>query len=132
MTSNVSERLVDQRLRNRIMEVLEILEMGDAGVKVFGAAEYFNYFYDFIPHRDDGQHHDNVAINPNEQSALVIVSRLMDDACDATSGEIEDANLIASGWPERIRPAAETALSLMRVRGRFSDEEEEATPTKQE
>lgn len=33
--------------------------------------------------------------------------------------------LIATGWPKRIQPVAREALNLMRVRGRFSEENEE-------
>jgi len=50
-------------------------------------------------------------------------------ACDATHPLISDEDFIASGWPERIKPAAEKALLLLLARGRFSEESEETSPS---
>ena len=50
MTETVSDRIIDQRLRNRIMEVIEIIAMGEEGVLAVGFDEYFEKFYDFVPY----------------------------------------------------------------------------------
>ncbi len=129
MTTPVSSRIMHQRLRNRIMEALEVLAMGNAGVRDVGAIEFFEVFYDFRPHRDHGPSFPNSAIDETELKALEVVSLLLDDACDATPKCLGEAELIESGWPSRIRPVAESVLSMMEARGRFSEEVEEIEPT---
>jgi hypothetical protein len=54
MDNEISDRLLDQRCRNRIIEVIETLAAGDEGVRGVGAKEYFEQFYDWLPHRDHG------------------------------------------------------------------------------
>jgi glycine cleavage system aminomethyltransferase T len=71
----------------------------------------------------------NSAITPDEEALLFEVSGILDDACDATPGNMTADELIATGWPKRIQPVAYKALNLMRVRGRFSEENEEDAPS---
>ncbi|MBJ2153780.1 hypothetical protein [Paracoccus sp. IB05] len=135
MTSNPSPRIVDQRVRNRIMEVLEILAGGDESVREVGVGNFFEWFYDWLPHRDDDRQNSwapNSAISDDELVAISAVRALLDDACDDTASDITDEELIASGWPSRLEPAALSALLLMQKRGRFSEEAEQQQPGKQE
>ena len=129
MEEQLSDRLIDQRIRNRIMEALETLADGDEGVRRDWPAEYFESFYDWVPHRGDGGMRSNSAISPDEEALLRQVSGILDDACDATPGNMTADELIATGWPKRIQPIACKALNLMRVRGRFSEENEEEAPS---
>lgn len=124
-----SPRLIDQRLRNRIMEVLEVVAAGSAGVQRVGAAEFFELFYDLLPYGERGKNRSNTAISNAEWMAIGTVRSLMDDACDSTSARIRDADLNLSGWPDRIQPAAKAALKLMCERGRCSEDVEDAVPT---
>jgi hypothetical protein len=132
MENRPSERIIDQRIRNRIMEAVHTLALGDAGVREVWPAEYFESFYDWIPHRGDGVMPPNSAITPVEQACLVELSRILDDACDATPRNMDADELIATGWPKRIQPVAQRALSLMLKRGRFSEEHEEDEPSSKE
>ena len=129
MKEQTSERLVDQRIRNRIMEAVETLADGDEGVRCVWPTEYFENFYDCIHHRRDGEMRPNSAINPDEAALLREVSGMLDDACDATPRNMTPHELIATGWPKRIQPVACKALALMRARGRFSEEKEEEAPS---
>jgi hypothetical protein len=129
MEEQPSERLIDQRLRNRIMEAVEILADGDDGVRREWPAEYFESFYDWIPHRRTGKMRPNCAITADERALLLAVSSILDDACDATPDHMTADELIATGWPRRIQPVALKALDLMRRRGRFSEDREEDTPS---
>ena len=129
MEEQISHRLVDQRVRNRIMEVVETLADGDDGVRRASSKEYFESFYDFIPHRDDGRMYPNSAITNDELALLQKVSAILDDACDATPRDMTEEDFIATGWPRRIQPVAHEALSLMRDRGRFSEDREEENPS---
>jgi hypothetical protein len=133
MEERPSDRLVDQRIRNRIMEAVETLADGDDGVRCVWPGEYFESFYDWIPHRSDGGMRPNSAITADERAALLEVSTILDDACDATigftPGNMTADELITTGWPKRIQPVALKALDLMRERGRFSEELEEEVPS---
>lgn len=122
---DLSPRLLDQRLRNRIMDVAEMLADGDGIVHLMGTVEYFERFYDFVPHRDDGAPPPNDAMTADEHAALLRLSKVMDDACDDTPGSMEPDEFIATGWPARIGPTARALFELMATRGRFSEEFEE-------
>ena len=129
MEDNPSDRVIDQRLRNRIMDVLQTLADGDDGVRRVGTADYFEYFYDWVPHRDHAEIRPNSAITEDERALLLEVRSILDNACDATPANIADDELIATGWPKRIQPVALKALILMRERGRFSEAQEEDAPS---
>ena len=129
MEEQPSDRLLDQRTRNRIMDAVETLADGDEGVRREGPGEYFESFYDWIPHRGHGGMRPNSAISPDEEALLREVSSILDDACDATPGNMTADELIATGWPKRIQTVAYKALTLMRLRGRFSEENEEEAPS---
>jgi hypothetical protein len=121
-------RLVEQRLRNRIMEELLFLAEGDAAVGRLGAKEYFNGFEDFLP-LDYAAPAPNSAITDEENAALWEVCRLMSEAADATPDLVTDEELLASGWPSKIAPVANAALALFLRRGRFSEEVAEDKPS---
>lgn len=125
----VSERVVDQRVRNRIMEVVEVLAGGDAAVSEVSFGNYFEFFYDWIPHRDSGGMYENSAVTSEERALLQRVSTLLDDASDDVPPEMTEEAFIATGWLGRIQPVAIEALALMRARGRFSEDREEGTPS---
>jgi hypothetical protein len=123
MKDEPSSRVIDQRVRNRIMDALETLALSDEGVRAVWPTEYFEGFYDLIPH--GGEPYPNSCIGYEERAALSRVSKIVDEACDATPSIMTADELIVSGWPERIRPIAQDALSLMEARGRFNEEHEE-------
>lgn len=125
MAGEISERLVDQRLRNRIIEAVETLAGGEAGLQEIGFIGYFEQFYDFIPHRDHGPLPDLSTLTAAEREALADVSRTLDDACDATPKHMSEQAFVAAGWPARIQPVARRVLDLMLARGRFREDVEE-------
>jgi len=129
MEDKPSDRIIDQRIRNRIMEAVTTLAAGDDGVRRVSPAEYFESFYDWIPHRGDGEMRPNSAITADERALLLDLSSILDDACDATDGNMTADEFIATGWPKRIQPVALKALNPMRERGRFSEEKEEDAPS---
>jgi hypothetical protein len=101
------------------MEVLEPLAEGDEGVRSRGNVDYVNGFFDFIDDETPWDWRTNSTLVPAEVAALDEIQRLLLDAVAATGKICSDDDFIASGWPERIRPVAAEALSLMRRRGRF-------------
>jgi hypothetical protein len=126
---DVSTRLVEQRIRNRIMEIIGGLADGDVYVRTVGFSEYFEAFYDWIAHRDDGGMQSNSTISPDDFAVLGELSALLDDACNDTPRNMTDEEFISSGWPRRLQLGAEKALVLMRARGRCSEDEAEQAPS---
>jgi hypothetical protein len=137
MGSKVSERLVDQRIRNRIMEALWTRSLGVKSVDTaLGAKEWFESFFDWLPYEGPTPRH-NTAITPEEYAALDGVLAIMQQAYNETpigftrSGKFTptDEQLLASGWPERVAPVAKAALEMFCKRGRFSEDVEEDSPS---
>jgi hypothetical protein len=124
-----SERLVEQRMRNRAMESLVALGEGDLGVRSVGVVEYIEQFFDII--NDDIPWHwrEWSCFTTEEVEALDQVLHLLNAACSATPQMCTEEEFIASGWPTRLQPKAARALDLMNERGRFSENVEEEIPS---
>ena len=136
MAPDPSERVVEQRLRNRAIEALETLAEGDDGLRSMGVGEYVEEFFDIIDDRSRARWRTWSVFNAEEVHALSVVHDLLVQACAETpqvptpGGIFADDNedFIRTGWPLRIQPAASAALDLMLARGRFSEEQEEVEP----
>lgn len=124
----VSERLVEQRIRNRVIECLEYLVEGDEGIRALGDAEYFESFFDWIDDDRPKDWRDNSAYTPDEVAALDRVLAAMLAAVHETRA-MDVEQTVGSGWPRRIAPIAHVALELMATRGCFDEQREELTPS---
>lgn len=129
MADQISERVVEQRLRNRIIEAVEILAEGEAGVRSVGFTEYFELFYDNVPHRDDGPIPQLSTLSALERMLLDELRTIVDNACDTTPSRMTEADFIATGLPDRIADQAQPALRAMVKRGRFREDIEESEPS---
>ena len=111
------------------MEALEALGNGDGGVRAVGVVEYIEEFFDVID--DDAPWHwkEWTCFTGDEVAALDAVQQLLVEACAATPQQSTTEEFIDSGWPARIQPPAGRALELMRTRGRFREDIEEAEPS---
>lgn len=69
----------------------------------------------------------NTALSSEEREALTEVLDLMDRAASCTGRNVTDEELITSAWPMRIGEQANSALSIMMVRGKLSDDVEAPT-----
>ena len=117
MTSDpIPEYLLAQRLRNRCIDVLELLADGNETVRQFGSAGYFNWFFDWFP--NEGAYDPPSAMSQDEVEVATAVLVLRRDACDATPLLVTQDELIATGWPSRIQPFAQNALAVFITRGR--------------
>ncbi len=110
------------------MEALETFATGDAGVRSAGYVEYFEEFFDVIPHDRAWDWRACGTFTPDEVRGLEEVLGMVLAASEATPAFMDDDTFIRSGWPVRIRQAAQPALDLMQQRGRFSEEIEEEEP----
>jgi hypothetical protein len=125
MTKEPSARLIEQRLRNRVYEILEILADCDAGVNLVGINGYFNLFDDFL-HRPSNESGTSV-LSKDERAIVLEIADLLEAACAAIP-DFTKAEFIESGWPRQIAPQAREARTLFLRRGLFSEEFDESEP----
>jgi len=125
MIEEPSERLIEQRVRNRIYEILEILADCDAGVDLVGIKGYFNLFEDFV-HRPSIEAGTS-ALSKDERAIVLEIADFLEAACE-TNPDFTKAEFIDSDWPGKIAPAARDARALFLSRGLFSEKVEETEP----
>jgi hypothetical protein len=124
-----SERLVQQRLRNRAMEALCTLSEGPDGVRAIGVVEFVEQFFDVIDDEVPWHWRSWTSFTPDEVEGIGKVLRLMNAACAATPRVDTEEEFISSGWPARIQPAAASVLERMQARGRFREDIVEDVPS---
>jgi hypothetical protein len=126
----ITGRLAEQRLRNRAIDILEILAEGQEGAERIGAEEWFNRFFDVFD--DDtplGPWQSWSTFTPEEVNALGGVHFLMVMAAETTSPIVSVEELAELRWPARVQPLARDVFRLLAERGRFSEEREEDEPS---
>ncbi|WP_165779883.1 hypothetical protein [Mesorhizobium sanjuanii] len=125
VTEDPSARLIEQRVRNRIYEILEILADCDNGVDLVGISGYLNLFEDFVhrPSIESGMS----ALSRDERAVVLEIADFLEAACAATP-DFTKAEFVESDWPRRIAPKARDARLLFLQRGLFSEAFEEAEP----
>ncbi|UVK43499.1 hypothetical protein BPNPMPFG_005301 [Mesorhizobium sp. AR07] len=125
MIEEPSERLIEQRVRNRIYELLEILADCDAGVDLVGIRGYFDLFEDFV-HRPSIEAGTS-ALSKDERVIVLEIAEFL-EAASETNPDFTKAEFIESDWPAKIAPTAREALALFLRRGLFSEKVEEGEP----
>lgn len=122
----ISQQLLYQRLRNRVIELLELYCSFDHLAKI-GAFEAINLVNDWLPL--DYAEAPNV-FTEQEQRAISAFLKRYERASEATDEDIRDANSFkASDEWIRLSTVAEEALTVLLERGRFSEEIEEPSLT---
>jgi len=123
---HVSNRLLHQRLRNRVIELLDLHSCPDA-VSRFGAHEAINLVDDFLPL----DFHDAPGIfSEAEQLAITSFLILVDRASDVT-----DTDHLTTDWftdsPEwgALSNFSRRTYNLFMVRGVSNEEREDTSPT---
>lgn len=125
MIEEPSERLIEQRVRSRIYEILEILADCDAGVDLVGIRGYFDLFEDYV-HRPSIEAGTS-ALSKDERVVVLEIAEFLEAACE-TNPDFTKAEFIESDWPGKIAPTAREALALFLRRGLFSEKVEEVEP----
>jgi hypothetical protein len=125
MTEELSERLIEQRIRNRLYEILEILADCDGGVDLVGIKGYFNLFEDFV-HRPSIEAGTS-ALSKDERAIVLEIAEFL-EAASETNPDFTRAEFIESDWPAKIAPTARDARTLFLRRGLFSEKVEELEP----
>jgi hypothetical protein len=126
--SDVTERVVLQRLRNRALEAVELLAEGEGGIWSVGAEEWINQFFDVIDDDSPWQWRSWSVFTAAEVLLLAEVHDQLREVCRQTPQVLDDDHFIADGWPSRVAVSAQAAASALSARGRFSEDVEETEP----
>ncbi len=123
-----SKRIVEQRIRNRIIEVLDrIVSFGEAS-GLTDLNELLNEWEDWVGIEHPIRREDSAepVYTSAECDAVSAVDRAWERFCDATPQTITDAGA-ATRLPEwdSLVTAATIAASVLNQRGRMSEEHEE-------
>lgn len=117
--NTISPKLIDERLRSRFIDVIELLADGDDTVNLFGFGGYFNWFFDYFP--EDGDFVPLSSMSINETAAANELLKEMLSAAEATPQHMTEAEFIATGWPTRIQLIARRAIDTFLVEGRCAE-----------
>ncbi|MEP6017235.1 MAG: hypothetical protein ABJ251_01990 [Paracoccaceae bacterium] len=120
--SEISQQLLYQRIRNRVIELLDWYCSFDDLAK-FGVSEAINMVDDWLP--IDYDKAPNV-FNEQEKRVIAEFFQLFEAASNATDEDACDVNWLKSSdeWI-RLSAVARNALPVLLERGRFSEEIEE-------
>ena len=127
MDAEVSDRLLKQRVRNRIMEELSILAGGTDELRQMGW-EYLMCLLDWFPNASELNPAVGIMLPDEREGVAEVLRMVVSFAADAPRGATTD-ELIRLGRAEEIAPVAKRTLALLNVRGRFDEEHEEDEPS---
>jgi len=127
----VSEQVIDQRIRNRVIEWLERAASFSNQTEYQLAVPGINFPYELVNSFEDWVHGDPRSVtlpdifSADESEAISVTYGAWDAAADAlpdTYPSLADAQALPE-W-EVLRSAAERALVIFAIRGRFSEDDE--------
>ena len=120
----MTSQLVYQRIRNRIIEMLEWIIECESTPPEGGMNELINSWEDWVPLPTIQGYFPSPVFTSNEDSLLSSVSDAIDKFCEVTPKSIEDDLKVLSlpQWTGVIL-AAKEALAVMQKRGMMSEEE---------
>lgn len=118
----ISRKLLYQRLRNRVIELLEVYSSVE-GIASMGAFEMINMVDDWLPLDFDEA---PMVFSDKEKEVIAKFIRLVNSASDTTDEDTWDTEWFrASKEWVRLSEFAKVALIVFSERGRFSEETEE-------
>ena len=124
--SDPSVRVVEQRIRNRLIEYLEMLITYEAGPRTVDLNEVINQWEDWNPpaHSQDSQFPEPTYTR-SEAALLSLVAEAWEAFCVATPQNISSLSEVvrAPQWRSLVA-AADSALHELLRRGKLSEESE--------
>lgn len=121
--ASIPEKLLHQRLRNRVIEVLEIASSPES-IAEFGAFGTIDWLDDFLSTTPNDEPAANDVYTGEERMALARVTEAFEAASDVTDVDLYDAGQIAAivEWQNLIA-VSNGALDVFAKRGKFSEDE---------
>ena len=125
----MTSQLVYQRIRNRVIEMLEWFVACEDTPPEVGMNELVNFWEDFVSIPLAEKHFPVPVFTPGEEVLIRDVSLKMDAFCDATPRSMQD-HLAAVCLPQwkAVAVAAQAALAEMMKRGRMPEDHELTEP----
>ncbi len=123
MSSESSQGIVAQRIRNRRIEWLEIAAADDGDPWPSGLGSLVNHWFDWNPDAPALADYPPPIYTPGEAEALVAMGHAVNALCDATPSPLVD-DAAARAMPEwaHAMAAARHALTEMSTRGRLPED----------
>lgn len=114
-----SPQVIEQRVRNRLIEWLEMLVTYEVEPACFDLNAVLNQWEDWNPSPETFP---EPVYTPSESEKLKLVAAAWEVLCDATEKRISDekATLVKPEWKSLVC-AGHTALAELQVRGRLSE-----------
>ena len=123
MSSELSQGIVAQRIRNRRIEWLEIVAVDDDDPWAFGLGGLVDLWFDWNPDAPAVADYPPPIYTPGEAEALVAVGHAVNALCEATPSSIRDDAAVRAmlEWA-RVKAATRRALAEMAARGRLPED----------
>lgn len=116
----MNRTVVEQRVRNRIMEYLEIISEYSSSPPPWDLNETLNQWEDRNP---EGTHYPSPTYTERERVALMNVSKVWNLLCKATPQTISDENKIIETCEWKVfTQNSKVAFKILLERGRLSEE----------
>ena len=124
---DISEILLNQRIRNRIIEVLQIYASLD-NQKIFGSSEVVNLWDDWVD-VERLKNYTEPVFSSHEQRGISEFHKNWMQICDNTPDEMPniDELMINQEWLQLVNSAKE-ALTILMIRGVLSEDKEITSP----
>lgn len=127
MENEPSDRLLNQRVRNRIMEELSCLAEGQEGLRSQGS-DYRLAFLDWFPNAPKLNPATDIMLPAECDAVADVLAQVLRYSKVEGHGANQD-RLTELEIAEEIAPLAHKALEILNARGRFDEKTEEETPT---
>ena len=120
--TNISEKLVMQRIRNRIIEVLDMFA-DDESVSKIGSDEIIEFWYDFVDEEKFSGFNKPV-FSESEITSIRRFHNLLEKTYSNVPSSFSLESLMSNKYWCRLKELANNETEVFLKRGRFSEDEE--------
>ena len=118
-----SKRLIEQRVRNRLIDYLEAVVDYERDSPLFDLNEVVNQWEDWVTHPLLANQFPQPVYTILESRLLRAVDRAWEEFCSATAQSILESSIHSVEWSAFVSSSL-AALNVLRERGRLPEDEE--------
>jgi len=119
----ISDRLLKQRLRNRIIEVIDMLVDSDDAIKKIGTDEILECWFDNVDDEKLG-FYDSPVFTQKETELVTELHQIIDESCELIPTTWKPSDVASCGPWGKIVTKANVAFEVFKKRGCFDEEKE--------